>query len=143
MTAARHPTCLDVIVRGFHHVELWVVDLDRARSEWSWLLDRLGFALDAAWDDGGSWRADDSYLTVCVPPGLRGERHDRRLPGLNHLAFHGGSRSDVDRLMAEAPEHGWNALYDDRYPHAGGPDHYAGWLENSEGFKAEVVATET
>lgn len=24
--------------------------------------------------------------------------------------------------------------------HAGGPDHYAGWIENADGFKAEIVA---
>ncbi len=28
----------------------------------------------------------------------------------------------------------------DRYPHAGGPDHDAGRVENSAGFKAEIVA---
>ena len=33
-------------------------------------------------------------------------------------------------------------LYQDRYSHAGGPYHYVGWLENSAGFKAEVVADE-
>ena len=31
-------------------------------------------------------------------------------------------------------------LYQERYPHAGGEAHYAGWLENSAGFKAEIVA---
>lgn len=142
MTGGGVATWLDEDVRGFHHVELWVVDLHRARTEWSWLLGRLGFVPEDDWSDGSSWRAGDAYLTICVPPGVQGSRHDRRLPGLNHLAFHGGSRRDVDRLMAEAPEHGWNALYSERYPHAGGPDHYAGWLENGEGFKAEVVATQ-
>lgn len=42
--------------------------------------------------------------------------------------------------MAEAGEHGWRALYQERYPHAGGPQHYAGWVENTDGFKAEIVA---
>ena len=46
----------------------------------------------------------------------------------------------VDAIMTDAPQHGWRPLYQERYPHAGGPDHYAGWLENSAGFKAEVVA---
>lgn len=49
-------------VPGFHHVELWVADLPRARREGGWLL--------------------------------------------------------------------------------GGPDHYAGWLEDSAGAKAEIVADE-
>lgn len=42
--------------------------------------------------------------------------------------------------MAEAPAHGWHPLYTDRYPHAGGDRHYAGWLENAAGFKIEIVA---
>jgi hypothetical protein len=42
--------------------------------------------------------------------------------------------------MADAPAHGWQPLYADRYPHAGGKDHYAGWLENATGFKTEIVA---
>ncbi len=44
--------------------------------------------------------------------------------------------------MAAAPLNGWQPLYHDRYPHAGGPAHYAGWLENAAGFKVEVVADE-
>lgn len=42
--------------------------------------------------------------------------------------------------MRATAGHGWTLLYPDRYPHAGGPDHDAGWLENSAGFKVEVVA---
>jgi hypothetical protein len=42
--------------------------------------------------------------------------------------------------MAEAPAYGWSPLYAERYPHAGGYQHYAGWLENAAGFKVEVVA---
>lgn len=40
---------------GFHHVELWVSNFDEARSEWGWLLETLGFVLDAEWDGGQSW----------------------------------------------------------------------------------------
>ncbi|MGO4678923.1 VOC family protein [Microbacterium sp. 2MCAF23] len=129
-------------MRGFHHVELWVADVAQSAVEWGWLLGQVGFEPADVWAEGRSWRNGDAYLTICSAPALHGPGHDRRLAGLNHLAFHGGTRSDVDALMAAAASHGWSALYDDRYPHAGGPGHYAGWLENSEGFKAEVVATE-
>ena len=44
------------------------------------------------------------------------------------------------RVMADAPDHGWRSLYHERYPHAGGAAHYAGWLENAGGFKVELVA---
>ncbi|NJI60771.1 glyoxalase [Microbacterium oxydans] len=125
---------------GLHHVELWVADLDAVRTEWRWILDRLGFTLDSEWSDGESWAAGGTYLTFTTSPNLSDAAHDRRRAGLNHLAFHGGDSAAVDALMAEAPMHGWLPLYAERYPHAGGEQHYAGWLENAAGFKVEVVA---
>lgn len=128
---------------GFHHVELWVADLDSARAEWGWLLARLGFALEAEWSAGQSWEASGAYLTFTTSPNLSDPAHDRRRAGLNHLAFHGGARHEVDAIMADAAARGWTPLYHKRYPHAGGPDHYAGWLENTAGFKAEIVAVDS
>lgn len=125
---------------GFHHVELWVDDIHDARTSWGWLLGRLGFALAQEWPEGSSWETDGAYLTLTESPNLADPHHDRRRAGLNHLAFRGGTRTDVDAVLADAPAHGWAPLYADRYPHAGGPDHYAGWLENASGFKVEVVA---
>lgn len=128
---------------GFHHVEVWVADLEAARAEWGWLLRRLGFTLQSEWPEGESWGAGGAYLSVTMSPTLTGSTHDRRTPGVNHLAFKAGAPDRVDAIMADAQEYGWLPLYQDRYPHAGGPDHYAGWLENSAGFKAEVVADES
>ncbi|WP_374976328.1 VOC family protein [Microbacterium trichothecenolyticum] len=125
---------------GFHHVEIWIADLQQARAEWGWLLQRLGFSLESEWPEGVSWAAGGAYLTVTTSPSLAGTTHDRRQPGVNHLAFKGGAPDRIDALMAEAEQHGWRPLYQERYPHAGGPGHYAGWLENSGGFKAEIVA---
>ncbi|MDL9977764.1 VOC family protein [Microbacterium sp. ASV49] len=125
---------------GFHHVELWVASIDDARADWAWLLARVGFELESEWPGGQSWSAGGAYLTLTESPNLSAPEHDRRRPGLNHLAFKAGGVDAVDALMADASAHGWNPLYAERYPHAGGPDHYAGWLENSAGFKVEVVA---
>lgn len=128
---------------GLHHVEIWVADLAAATVEWGWLLHRLGFTLQSEWAEGQSWGAAGAYLTLTTSPNLTGSTHDRRSPGVNHLAFRAGGPGRVDELMADAPAHGWHPLYQDRYPHAGGPAHYAGWLENSGGFKAEVVADDS
>lgn len=125
---------------GLHHVEIWVDDFATACAEWDWLLARLGFAVTATWPDGRSWSAGGAYLTLTTSPNLSDPVHDRRRVGVNHLAFQGGAPAAVDRILADAPQHGWHPLYHDRYPHAGGRTHYAGWLENSAGFKAEVVA---
>ena len=88
---------------GFHHVELWIADFGEALAEWGWLLRRLGFALESEWPEGQSWAAGGAYLTLTTSPNLSGSTHDRRRPGVNHLAFRGGARDRVDGIMAKAP----------------------------------------
>ena len=73
---------------------------------------------------------------------MTARRHDRLRPGLNHLALHAGTREQVDRLVTDAPEHGWTLMFADRHPHAGGPDTYAAYLEDEDGYEAELVAAE-
>jgi len=124
---------------SLHHVELWVPDLERAVTEWGWLLGELGWTQYQDWPAGRSWRSGDVYVVVERSPALTGQ-HDRMRAGLNHLAFHGGDRAAVDALVAAAPEHGWQPMFADRYPWAGGPEHYAAYLENSDGFEVEIVA---
>ena len=75
-------------------------------------------------------------------PDVVATRHDRLRPGLNHLAFHAGSPSDVDALVGEAVDNGWALLFADRHPYAGGPQHYAAYLEDDDGFEVELVARE-
>lgn len=128
---------------GLHHVEIWVADIVEARNEWGWLLHRLGFRLEDEWSEGQSWAAAGTYISLTTSPNLTDPVHDRRRPGVNHLAFKGGATDKVDAIMADAQAHGWQQLYQERYPNAGGQEHYAGWLENSAGFKAEVVASES
>lgn len=124
-----------------HHVELWVPDLARAEREWGWLLTRLGYEPFQDWPDGHSWRLGGTYLVVERSPAMTGTAHDRRRPGLNHLAFHAGTRADVDAFAADAPANGWTLLFPDPHPHAGGPDHYAAYLANTDAFETELVAT--
>jgi len=132
----------EVAPGSLHHVELWVPDLGRARGEWGWLLGELGYAAFQDWPDGRSWQLGATYLVVEQSPALTAGEHDRLRPGLNHLAFHAGTRPDVDRLAAKGPEHGWTLLFPDRHPHAGGADHYAAYLANTDGFEVELVASE-
>ncbi|MER5263089.1 VOC family protein [Actinosynnema sp. NPDC002837] len=122
-----------------HHVELWVPDLARAEHSIGWLLGELGWVEYQRWPAGVSWRLGPTYLVVERSPAL--ETHHRLGTGLNHLAFHVGGRVEVDRLAAEATGHGWSPLFADKYPHAGGPDHYAAYLENTDGFEVELVAS--
>ncbi|MFC8147171.1 VOC family protein [Streptomyces paradoxus] len=125
-----------------HHIELWVPDLPRAVRAWGWLLGRLGCRPYQEWEQGRSWWLGSAYLVLEQSPAMSAAGHDRMRPGLNHLAFHAGSPARVDALAAEAPAHGWRPLFADRYPHAGGPEHYAAYLANDDGFEVELVATE-
>ena len=133
---------MDDSARGsLHHVELWVPELASAIRQWGWLLSQLGYAHFQDWPDGRSWRLGVTYVVIEQSPALSGSEHDRLRPGLNHLAFHAGTRQQVDALAAEGPAHGWTLLFPETHPHAGGPDHYAAYLANAEGFEVELVAT--
>lgn len=126
-----------------HHTELWVRDFAAAETSLGWLLERLGYRRAEGWDTGARWQGADSYIVIEAGPDVLDTDHERRRPGLNHLAFHAGSRADVDLLTRRAASHGWTLLFADRHPHAGGQGHYAAYLENSEGFEVELVAEDS
>lgn len=126
---------------GFHHVEVWVRDLEGVEGPWAWLLGTLGWQPYQSWPAGRSWRVGDSYLVVEQSSAMRpGLPYDRLRPGLNHLALHAPDRATVDHLHEHAPEHGWSRLFAKSYPHAGGEAHYAAYLEDASGFEFEIVA---
>jgi catechol 2,3-dioxygenase-like lactoylglutathione lyase family enzyme len=126
-----------------HHIELWVPDLTRAQESWGWLLTRLGAEPYQTWEHGRSWRWDAAdggvYVVLEQSPALVGDQHERRSPGLNHLGFRAGAPAEVDALVAEAPDHGWTLLFADRHPFAGGPQHRAAYLEDTDGYEVELV----
>jgi catechol 2,3-dioxygenase-like lactoylglutathione lyase family enzyme len=129
-----------------HHLELWVPDLARAERSWGWLLGELGYALYQSWERGRSWRlggpaSAGTYLVIEQSTAMSARAHERLRPGLNHIALWAGSRTQLDALVAGAPSYGWSLLFADRHPYAGGPEHYAAYLEDADGFEVELVAT--
>lgn len=128
------------MARAIHHLDLWVADLPRALDEWGWLLGELEWEVDV---EGASWvHPDGTYLFLERSRDQVDEPFDRLRPGLNHLALHVGSRARLDRLRAESSAHGWHEMFADRYPHAGGEQHVALYVESSEGFEVEVVVAD-
>jgi catechol 2,3-dioxygenase-like lactoylglutathione lyase family enzyme len=125
-----------------HHVELWVPDLAGSTGPWGWLLEELGWSVYQDWPGGRSWRLGDVYLVLEQSPALTGDVHDRKAPGLNHIAFTVGTAADVDRLTAEAQEHGWSLLFPEKHPHAGGPESYAAYLEDNWGYEVELQTSD-
>lgn len=124
-----------------HHVELWVPDIDRAAAQWGWLLTELGYQPFQEWTGGCSWRLADTYIVIEQSPDMLAEPHDRKRPGLNHLAFHAGDQAQVDALTAAAAENGWALMFADKHPHAGGPQTYAAYLSNTDGHEVELTAS--
>jgi catechol 2,3-dioxygenase-like lactoylglutathione lyase family enzyme len=124
-----------------HHIEIWVPDLSRAVGSWGWVLNRLGWKDGDGWPGGMTWTAPDgSYVVVEQSPAMSAAEHDRMRPGMNHLALNGASRAEVDTIVAEAAAHGWTLMFPDRHPYAGGPQHYAAFLHNTDGYELEIVA---
>lgn len=124
-----------------HHIELWTADFDRFAPGLDWLLSELGWGGDddPLWHRGRSWQHPSGvYLVLEQSPDVRGS-HDRTRPGLNHLALRATDRVQLDRIRTTCHDHGWRELFGDRYPHAGGSDHTALFVENGEGFEVELV----
>jgi len=126
---------------ALHHVELWVPDVTRAEATIGWLLRELGWTEFQRWPAGVSWRLGATYVVVERSPAMGSGPHERTRPGLNHLALHVESPEAVDALTEAAQGHGWELMFADRHPYAGGAEHYAAYLENQDGFEVELVAT--
>ncbi len=126
-----------------HHVELYVRDLETSRQFWSWLLARLGYQLYQEWDAGFSYVLGDTYIVfVQVEDRFLDIPYHRCRAGLNHLAFHAGSREFVDQITDELRSRGVHILYQDRHPFAGGEDYYAVFFEDPDRMKVEITAAD-
>jgi catechol 2,3-dioxygenase-like lactoylglutathione lyase family enzyme len=123
-----------------HHVELSASDLDASVDFWNWLLGELGYEPKDEWEGGRSWVSGPTYV-VLVTAEEEEPPFDRNAPGLNHVAFHAGSREQVDRISEGVRERSdASLLYEERHPYAGG--YYALYCEDPDGVKVEVVAPE-
>ncbi|WDL99626.1 VOC family protein [Alicyclobacillus sp. ALC3] len=128
-------------VGTLHHVEINVSNLQRSLEFWGWLLEYLGYEPFQNWPEGRSWRKGETYLVfVQTESHYSDVEFHRKRTGLNHLAFHADSRTQVDELTILLRAKGIPILYEDRHPHAGGPDHYAVFFEDRDRMKVEIVA---
>lgn len=65
--------------------------------------------------------------------------HQRTRAGLNRLALNCANSQRLEGIKEQVPKHGWIELFADLYPHVGGENHTALYLENDEGFGVELV----
>lgn len=125
-----------------HHLEIWVPRAPRTGDAWDRLLSALGCTLTQEWEGGRRYDLAAGYLVLESGADVQGKHHERRAPGMNHVALELGTRSQVDRVVEHLPELGWTLLFAQSHPWAGGPDHYAAYLENADGYEVELVAKE-
>ena len=125
-----------------HHVELYVSSLERSCAFWTPFMAMLGYSAEA-WSGGMNYvrHEDETYFCLLPAPQeyLSAGYHRKRV-GLNHLAFKGTSRAQVDEIASWITDNGYTLLYPDRHPYAGGPNYYAVFCEDPDRFKLEVVA---
>ncbi len=124
-----------------HHVEIYVKDLEVSKKFWGWLLRKLGYQEYQTWEYGVSFILDDTYLVfVQVEERFLDVPYHRCRAGLNHLAFHGGSRKFVDDITKDLKAKGVKILYEDKHPFAGGNDYYAVYFEDPDRMKIEITS---
>ena len=124
-----------------HHIEIYVSDINRTRHFWGWFLEELGYNSFQEWENGQSWKIDDTYIVfVQTEDRFLNIPYHRCRVGLNHLAFHASSRKQVDEMTNKLKERGISIHYSKEHPFAGGDNHYAVYFEDPDRIKVELVA---
>lgn len=124
-----------------HHIEINVSNLKNTVDFWTWFLDDLGYKVYQEWEKGQSWKLGETYIVfVQAEERFLDVPYHRCRVGLNHLAFHASSRSQVDKIVGKLIEKGTSIIYRDKHPFAGGSDHYAVYFEDPDRIKVELVA---
>ncbi|MGM9924460.1 MAG: VOC family protein [Bacillus sp. (in: firmicutes)] len=125
-----------------HHVELYVSDLEESVGFWGWLLEEeFGYQPFQSFHGGRSWKCGDMYLVFCQTAEKYLEvPYHRCRTGLNHIAFHGDSKEQIDSITEKLKMKGIPVLYQDKHPHAGGRGHYAVYFEDPDRIKVEIAA---
>jgi catechol 2,3-dioxygenase-like lactoylglutathione lyase family enzyme len=126
---------------ALHHVEIYVKDLNISKDFWGWLLHELGYREYQSWPQGISYILGNAYIVfVQVEEKYSDIPYHRCRAGLNHLAFHGGSKEFVDTITVKLRNKGVKILYEDKHPYAGGQDYYAVYFEDPDRMKVEITA---
>ncbi|NNL68228.1 MAG: bleomycin resistance protein [Myxococcales bacterium] len=136
-----------MLPRGaINHLDLTVVDPEASAPFYEAVLGHLGYErVRVAGDDTPMWQhgapGQQPFTIALQRASADGAKrpHDRRAPGLHHLAFHATSRAEVDALHTLLVERGERvrdapAVYPDY-----APGYYAVFFSDPDGLKLELV----
>ena len=123
----------------FHHLDIYVADLERAVGFWGPFLEQLGFSKAADRPAAKSWRGAGAELFfVQAEPEFVAQGYHRKRVGLNHLAFAVDSRDELEALLAWVSERGQRLLYAGTIEETATQHRF--FFEDPEKIKVEVVA---
>lgn len=119
-----------------HHLEYYVNDLEKTKQFWGWLMPKLDYAEFQKWDKGVSYahNKNKTYLVfVEVLPEYQTHMNNRQAMGLNHIAFQGGSKEELQTLVDDLKERNIKIL-------TLKPDEVC--FEDANGFAVEIYSKE-
>ena len=126
---------------AIHHLDLTVRDLRGATGFYERVLPLLGFRRMPDCAEGPLWAGAELELGLQAARSVDARAHDRRSPGLHHLAFSAPSRDAVDALHRELLRLGVRILdAPAEYPEYT-PGYYAVFFADPDGIKLEYVYT--
>jgi glyoxylase I family protein len=134
-----------VAARGFiSHLDLNVANPAASVRFYELVLGHLGFEHHPVEAGRSRWSLgypDGARCEIEVRPPAqpaRSARHERYSPGIDHLAFHAESRSDVDALHDKLVTAGYRVAEPPReYDYT--PGYYAVAFDDPSGIRLEVV----
>ena len=67
-----------------HHIELYVSDLKKSTDFWGWFLEDLGYHSFQKWENGQSWKLEETYIVfVQVKEPFSNNSYHRQNVGVN------------------------------------------------------------
>jgi catechol 2,3-dioxygenase-like lactoylglutathione lyase family enzyme len=126
---------------AIHHIDITVRDSKRALEFYDFALPLMGFRRIEDADEGPLWAGAQVEVGLQTARAASTSAHDRRSPGLHHLAFTAPTREAVDRLYEELQAA--NVLIFDPpadYPEYA-PGYYAVFFADPDDIKLEYVFT--
>ena len=126
---------------AIHHIDITVRDPERALEFYDFVLPLMGFHRIADADEGPLWAGAQIEVGLQTARSDSAAAHDRRSPGLHHLAFTAPAREAVD-VLYEKLQAANVVIFDPpaEYPDYA-PGYYAVFFADPDDIKLEYVFT--
>ena len=123
----------------FHHMDIYVGDLDRTVTFWAPLFDAIGWHTNVERPTVKSWTNGETELFfVQSETEFVAQGYHRKRVGLNHYAFSVNDRAGLEQLRARVVAQGARMLYGGDIEDT--PTQHRFFFEDPDRIKIEVLA---